>query len=134
MDEWLILRELLNVDPEIEIAIKAVTTVIEERARSDIKNKCQGCEKEWASQKDHECIMNYNALMRQCVDDQLHLLTELDNLAIIVRMAKIAKQEGYILKHPDWAIRMLKCNYMDKLQEGLYTKLSYDDDDDVIMM
>ena len=135
MDEWKVLRDLLIMDPEIDLAIKAVTSVIDDRVRPAIKSKCEGCDNQWSSQRDHECLMNYNKLKKQCIDEQLELLTELDNLAIILRMAKIAKQEGFTLKHPDWAIRMMKSNHMKKVKQALYQKLDdeYDCDDVIVI-
>ena len=128
MDEWMILKNLLKMDPEIEIAIKSYTAIIKERAKLAIRSKCEGCAREWASQKDHACLMEYEELMKQCIDDELHLLTGLDTLAIIVRMAKMAKQESYILKHPEWAIHMMRCVYMDKVKYELYEALeNYDE-------
>ena len=129
MEEWDNLKALLKMDPEIEIAIQGYANLIKQRVKEAIHSKCEGCEREWASQRDHECIMNYEQLKERCIDDQMHLLNALDTLAIIVQMAKIAKMKLYVLKHPDWAIHMMRYNYMNKVKAQLQTMMESECED-----
>ena len=62
MEEWNVLRDLLKMDPEIEMAIDAAVVLCKEKLPQAIRESCDGCQNSWGSQRDHECIMGYNSM------------------------------------------------------------------------
>ena len=55
--EWNYLLSFLHYNKEEEIGIEILQNILSLNVQSLLQEDCEGCKKDWASQKDHACLM-----------------------------------------------------------------------------
>lgn len=109
-----------NYRKEIELAKKVMTSMLKLETQGKMKESCEGCVNSYASQKDHECLMNAAGLA-QIVMDKIAIQPQ----DFILVMAQEAVKQGLVLEKPHVAFKKVKCFHMDTIKEEVEADYNY---------
>jgi hypothetical protein len=70
LNHWTSVRTCLGYDTEARIAKDVFTTMLREKLEAMKSTKCEGCDRAYASQVDHECLMDASRFLRKLMAER----------------------------------------------------------------
>ena len=118
--DWQDLSEYFVSSNESQLAKKVMTTMMRLETKSKMKQNCEGCVKGYASQKDHDCLMNASTLAYVVMEK-----IDIKPQDFILMMAQEAAKQGFVLERPHLAYKRVKNFQMDAIK-GAVINADYD--------
>lgn len=114
--EWLHLMSFLTFDVEAEIGIIVLKEMFCQNVNLAVKEKCEGCKHQWASQKDHDCLMKGWDIANSVLDD---VFKDVDYLEFMAALGKVAQKKKVAVKRPYETFHILKLCKEKELKEDI---------------
>ena len=114
-NDWDWLKRQLKTE-EMELAVKVMTQLVKENVSKRISKSCDGCQHDWPSQLDHECLQPGQTKA------EVHLekaIRDVKPLKFIASLAEAACDANLILETPHHAFQTVKTSYMKEVQEAV---------------
>ena len=92
---WASLQTGLGFSQEASLGRQIYTKMLRDMVTMRVQAKCEGCQQNWSSQRDHQCLIN-NQLMRQ----EFAKLPPVDECAYVVELARLAQEKRHYLERP----------------------------------
>lgn len=92
---WASMQTGLGYSPEASLGRQVYTQMLKEMVTARAQAKCEGCQKNWSSQRDHECLVN-SELMGQ----EFPKMPPVDEFTYVVELAHLARDRRHYLERP----------------------------------
>jgi hypothetical protein len=96
-DQWKKLCMHLVESDEMKLVREVVQSHIAERLKKLIADRCEGCAKEWGSQKDHDCLMNGLTLAQAHIEDAAKPMSY---QKLLLKLAQLGIERKVSIRYP----------------------------------
>jgi hypothetical protein len=122
-DQWKQeLCKYLGVSDEMKLAREVIQTHIQEKLKKLIAEHCQGCEQAWASQKDHDCLMNGRALAQAHIGEAAKPMSY---QKFLVKLAQLGLEKKISIRYP-WISQLAIYNlYLKDIKKEVLDMYDY---------
>ena len=121
-NEWKDLKSYMVNSPETTLGISVLKTLLQEKVSDIIHAACEGCDKSWPSQKDHECLQDTKMKAELCIDKAL---TELAAIDFISALAQEARKEKLILEIPHQTLKRILQFHSEGIKDAVLEQFDY---------
>ena len=87
-----------------------------EGIRKVMRSNCEGCTRDWPSQRDHECLTEYKTMATYALDS---LLKDFKPVEFISILADEARKESMILEMPHQMLKMISLFHLGAMKEEI---------------
>ena len=113
-DGWEILKNFLLPGLEMELGIEVMKTAMREQMKQKVFDECDGCVNSWASQRDHECLM----------DPELTSIRAMAKVSVLAAdfiedLAKEACKQNFILETPHETYKRIRLFHLRTIEKDL---------------
>jgi len=116
--EWKEVQSYMVLKAEISLGIKVITRLVNIKLHEIIKTHCEGCSKDWPSQRDHICLMDAKT------QANLHFekaVADVEPAEFISVLASEAEHENVVLEQPHHTFKRIMHCHMAKIKKDVLT-------------
>ena len=113
-EEWDQLKTHLGDNEETSLGVSVMKRMVRERMQDAMRATCEGCVKDWASQTDHDCLMERQSTAELAVKKAMKDLPVCD---FIHRFAQEAAKENLVLESPHQTYKRIMMFHADEIRE-----------------
>ena len=104
VDGWMVLKSHMSDNPETVLGKSVFIQILSSKMSKLLSADCEGCEKSWASQRDHECLTNAQEKAELCIDKAVSKIKAVD---FIKALAEEAWQQDLVLETPHQTLKRI---------------------------
>ena len=121
-DGWKVLKANMNDNPETVLGKTVFVQLLSSKVSSLLSGDCEGCEKSWPSQRDHECLTNAQVKAELCIDKAVSKVTAVD---FIKALAEEAWEQKLVLETPHQTLKRILQFHLRDLKTDVLGSFDY---------
>ena len=120
--DWEELKSHMTENAETTLGISVMKQMLKNRLRKAIRSQCDGCQNDWPSQSDHDCLMEPQTTAELALDTVVKDFPVTD---FILQLAQAAVKENLILETPHQTLKRLMQFHREGIQRELLDDYDY---------